>query len=140
MTTKSMQGKKHFAWTAFLMTGVENKFDMSKFIKTLNEKINLSDYTDRVEEIVLVPIIMPEDLLQFYAEKRRYKPKQKSISLCVHFDLAYFLTASPEDCQKVIVETFVKELKNIKNAWGMKKVNFDGEGFYKKVLEVTEGK
>jgi hypothetical protein len=132
--------KKSFDSTVFGMTGVENKFDILKFTDDLSSKVNLADYTDAVEEIVLVSIVMPEDLLQFYPEKRRYKPKKKSISLCIHFDLTYFLTASPEDCQKVIVETFVKELKNIKNAWGMKNIKFDGERFYKKIMEVVDEK
>jgi hypothetical protein len=77
---------------------------------------------------------VPENLRHHYPEERRFTPKDKTLTLCIHFDYDNFLIRTPQECEEIIEKKMRQELSEIRQIRGLKKMKFDEEAWKKCVL------
>lgn len=129
---------KNIGWTCLSMSEIGDKATIGHWVHVLAPFLDLAQFSDVVERILIIPIIFPNDMKNKFPEKRFYSVRKKTLTIAKHFDYDTFLDSSKEACEKILLAGFLEEFKHIKQMRGMKKVNFDVDAFCGKVKALTE--
>lgn len=127
-----------FSWTSYAQYEIGDKCDVDWLIKYCQKQFILTQFTQEVVRIVIIPIVFQLNKLNKFPEKRFYSVRKKTLTIAKHFDYDTFLDSSKEACEKILLAGFLEEFKHIKQMRGMKKVNFDVDAFCGKVKALTE--
>lgn len=103
-----------------------------KINSLLNEELKNKNYGEALNEIGIIPIIMPKEHLLDRKERKLFQRKIKDADYRLYIDYDKFLNGSDKDRELLLIDNIFKAIKDLERK---AKGDFDGKSLIKDILQ-----